>query len=80
VRRNPLIWVELIGLKSAAHDRLLIRAVQETTEGKIDRFAARLSQIVIGDAPGDRLARSRNILAASHTTELAAALAGGCGR
>jgi len=31
----------------------------------------------LSHAPGDRLARARNVLAASHTTELAAASAGG---
>jgi hypothetical protein len=71
-----------MGLKPAAHHKLLIQALQETAEGKIDRFAAWLSQInlrldivlavVSGDTPGSRLARSRNVLAASHTTELAA--------
>ena len=45
VRRNLLPWVKLMGLKPAAHDKLLIQALQETAEGKIDRFAAWLSQI-----------------------------------
>src|SRR5262245_59894108 len=44
VRRNLLTWVELMGLKPAAHHRPLIHALQETAEGKIDRFAGRLSQ------------------------------------
>src|SRR6516165_3529194 len=74
VRRNLLTQVELMGLQPAAHHRLLIQALQETAEGKVDRFAARLSQInpsilippwYLGHAPGDRLARSRNILAPS---------------
>src|SRR6516165_1909202 len=34
-----------MGLKPAAHHKLLIQALQETAEGKIDRLAARLSQI-----------------------------------
>jgi len=42
VRRNLLTWVELMGLKPAAHHKLLIHALQETAEGKIDRFAARI--------------------------------------
>src|SRR5262249_51822379 len=45
VRRNLLTWVELMGLKPAAHHKLLIQALQQTAEGKVDRFAARLSQI-----------------------------------
>src|SRR5262249_26215840 len=40
-----LTWVELMGLKPAAHHKLLIQALQETADGKIDRFATRLSQI-----------------------------------
>jgi|SRR6516162_3996032 len=34
-----------MGLKPAVHPRLVIQALQETAEGKVDRFAARLSQI-----------------------------------
>jgi hypothetical protein len=61
-----------MGLKPAAHHRALIHALQGTAEGTIDRLAARLSQINLRlDAPGDRLARARNVLAVSHTTELA---------
>ena len=33
-----------MGLKPAAHHKLLIQALQELAEGKIDCFAARLSQ------------------------------------
>ena len=39
----PSAPMELMGLKPAAHHRLL-KALQEMAEGKIDRFAARLSQ------------------------------------
>src|SRR6516162_5938760 len=63
-----------MGLKPAAHHRLL-KALQEMAEGKIDRlapgsakstFASILSPPwYVGHAPGDRLARSRNILAPS---------------
>ena len=70
-------------LKPAAHHRVLIHALQGTAEAKIDRLATRLNQInlrldivpgiVFGHAPGSRLARTRKVvLAASHTTELAA--------
>ena len=45
VRRNLLTRVELTGLKAAVHHWLLYQALQETAEGKIDRFAAWLSQI-----------------------------------
>src|SRR6516165_6888043 len=34
-----------MGLKPAAHHKLLIQALQETAEGKIDRLAVRFSQI-----------------------------------
>ena len=36
--------MELMGLKQAAHHKLLIQALQGTAEGKIDCLAARLSQ------------------------------------
>ena len=45
VCRNLLTWVELMGLKPAVHHRVLIQALQETAEGKIDRLATRLNQI-----------------------------------
>src|SRR5262249_29903386 len=53
VRRSLLTWVERMDLKPAVHHRLLIQALQETAEGKIDRFATRLSQINLRlDVPG----------------------------
>jgi len=45
VRRNLLTWVELMELKPAAHQRLLIQPLQETAEGKIDRLAAGSAKI-----------------------------------
>jgi len=89
VCRNLLTWVELMGLKPAAHHRLLIHALPGTAEGKIDRFAACLSQInlrldivpamVFVIAPGSRLARARNVLATTRPNSPPASAGGYCG-